>query len=221
MSFSLVLPETVYEYFWLMVSSPYLFTVIPFTIHNTHWRTLRNFNIDRPQFSEMNFSCFQRSTTYCETLLDSIGLRYGFSFTKTHARATEWSRYPSIYYSSSPLLFGECLIRHSEFSVWIRNNSLLPNTNWNQYSVRSLFRNIYMNLCTRSWVEWKNVTDDTRYYILPYLPNKCCQRFSSDSGWGRSGVSWKKKKNDESISIDPRALVDATKCVSLLRGIRH
>lgn len=36
-------------------SSPYLFTVIPFTIHNTHWQTYENNNIKRPHFQKWIF----------------------------------------------------------------------------------------------------------------------------------------------------------------------
>lgn len=35
-------------YSCLKQSSPYLFTVIPFTIHNTHWHTYGNNNMRRP-----------------------------------------------------------------------------------------------------------------------------------------------------------------------------
>lgn len=53
-------------------SSPYLFTVIPFTIHNTHWQTDENNNIKRPQIQKWIFHACPFEP------------RHGYIHTRTH-----------------------------------------------------------------------------------------------------------------------------------------
>lgn len=62
--------ETVLQSLVWTQSSPCLFTVIPFTIHNTHWHSHGNNNTRRPQFQKWIFhACRWRRCDPCTHIL--------------------------------------------------------------------------------------------------------------------------------------------------------
>lgn len=70
----------VFSFVWT-TSSPYLFTVCPFTIHITHWHTYENNNIKRPQFHQWIFHALPFEPRHANTLTQP----YIYIHSETHS----------------------------------------------------------------------------------------------------------------------------------------